>query len=301
MKEGFADIMCLEKAVITKVETEQLKKKLVEMDVLRLDELHPVLSGNKYFKLKYYLLEAIEQQKNTIVTFGGAFSNHIVSTAFMAKNNGLKSVGLIRGEKPLILSHTLQHAMAYGMEVKFLSRQAYAKKEHAGLSDDSNNYIINEGGEGDLGIKGASEILQLVKKEAYTHIVCAVGTGTMLKGLSEAIVPGQSVIAIPILKGFDSISNSGTMRAQTSSESVVFKTNYHWGGYAKTKPGLLNFMNRLYTETGIPTDFVYTGKLFYACMDLIEQDYFLPGTRLLVIHSGGLQGNGSLPPQTLDF
>lgn len=290
----------LEKAVVVTLELPLLREKRVSLDVLRLDQIHPIVSGNKYFKLKYYLQEALEQQKKVIITYGGAFSNHIVATAYMANSINLKSVGLIRGERPPVLSHTLQKAMELGMELSFISREAYAKKQDIKLAND-HNYIINEGGEGVLGIKGASEILQWVKKEKYTHVACAVGTATMLKGICSASMPTQSVIGIPVLKGFDNWRHSYAMPLHEYPENICLISNYHWGGYARANADLLAFMNDFYRQTQIPTDFVYTGKLLYAVMDLIEKNYFSPGSTLLVIHSGGLQGNASLPAQTLDF
>jgi 1-aminocyclopropane-1-carboxylate deaminase len=291
----------LERTVVVTLELPLLWEKGISLDVLRLDQIHPIVSGNKYFKLKYYLQEALEQQKKAIITYGGAFSNHIVATAYMANSINLKSVGLIRGERPPVLSHTLQKAMELGMDLNFISREAYAKKHDTELANNPHNYMINEGGEGALGIKGASEILQLVKKENYTHIACAVGTATMLKGICSASSPTQSVIGIPVLKGFDNWRHSYAMPLNEYPENICLITNYHWGGYARKNADLLAFMNNFYRQTQIPTDFVYTGKLFYAVMDLIEKNYFSPGSALLVIHSGGLQGNGSLLTQPLDF
>jgi 1-aminocyclopropane-1-carboxylate deaminase len=291
----------LEKAAVVTLELPLLREKGVLLSVLRLDQIHPIVSGNKYFKLKYYLQEALRQQKKAIITYGGAFSNHIVATAYMANSVNLKSVGLIRGERPKLLSHTLQKAMELGMDLNFISREAYAKKHNTELINNPDNYIINEGGEGALGIKGSSEILQLVKKENYTHIACAVGTATMLKGICSGSLPTQFVLGIPVLKGFDNWRDSYVMPLQEYPGNISLFPNYHGGGYARVNDDLLTFMNNFYQQTKIPTDFVYTAKLFYAMMDLIEKNYFSPGSAVLVIHSGGLQGNGSLPAQSLDF
>jgi 1-aminocyclopropane-1-carboxylate deaminase len=301
MDNGWNNIISPESAVIERVHLTYLSQKDIALDVLRLDKLHPVVSGNKYFKLKYYLQEAREQQKSTLVTFGGAYSNHIVATAFAAHHFKLKSIGIIRGEEPPVLSHTLRAAMAYGMALNFISRQAYKAKSTGAVSSNPGNYLVPEGGEGLPGIKGAAEILELVKKETYTHIICAIGTATMFRGICQSALPQHAVIGIPVLKGFESRHLEGEISTAIHSKEVVIFNQYHWGGYAKTRPELFAFMNDWYRQTQIPTDFVYTGKLLYAVVSLLLEGYFEAGSRLLVIHSGGLQGNQSLSPQTLDY
>jgi 1-aminocyclopropane-1-carboxylate deaminase len=258
--------------------------------VLRLDKIHPVVSGNKWFKLKYYLEEAANVNAETLLTFGGAYSNHIIAAAFAAREAGFRSIGVIRGERPQQLSPTLQAAISYGMELLFLSREAFKKKEQARevqelLSKLRNCYIIPEGGAGELGVKGCKEILPLADSyAAYSHILCALGTGTMFTGLQQAATADQQVIAIPVLKGMNGLFN-----------------NYHFGGYAQKTPELLAFMNDFYKRTEIPTDFVYTGKLLYAFTDLLRNNFFQPESNILLVHSGGLQGNTSLPKGTLQF
>lgn len=255
----------------------------VEMDVLRLDQLHPVISGNKWFKLKEWLQSAKESNRQGIVTFGGAWSNHIVAASFAAREAGLSSIGIIRGERPVSLSATLHDAEAYGMQLVFISRERYKQKEDpaclAAISAEyPNTVIIPEGGAGEPGIRGSMDILREIDSSPYSHILCAVGTGTTYKGLAAAAAPGQQVTGISVLA-----------------------PSYHFGGYARHTPELLDFINYFYETTGIPTDFVYTGKLFYAVMDMVRKDLFPPNTRLLVIHSGGLQGNQGLPPGVLHF
>jgi 1-aminocyclopropane-1-carboxylate deaminase len=301
MRNGWHDIIKASKAVVEELDLPQLREKKIRLDVLRLDEIHPIVSGNKYFKLKYYLQEAVQQQKKAIVTFGGPYSNHIIATAFSAKSFGFKSVGIIRGARPRQLSHTLQQALLYGMELEFVSREEYPAKHLAGGNSQPGKYYIPEGGSGFLGEKGASEIMDLVNGANYTHIICAVGTGTMLKGLLKASVTGQSIIGIPVLKGFENWQGLKDMGEESVTKQASLLCNHHWGGYAKSSPRLLQFMNDFFHQTQIPTDFVYTGKLFYALFELIGQSHFAPGSRLLAIHSGGLQGNGSLARQTLDF
>ena len=269
----------------------------IGLDVLRLDKIHPIISGNKWFKLKGWLQLATAGASRQIVTFGGAWSNHIIAAAYAAKLAGLRATGIIRGEEPARLSDTLQAAAGYGMQLEFISRGTYQQKEDpAFLRQLSDRYpgsiIIPEGGAGASGIAGSREILDTVDRSRYTHILCAVGTATMYQGLVAAALPGQSVIGIAVLKGFP---------APPEGQPNRIIPGYHFGGYARQTTALLDFMNEFHQATGIPSDFVYTGKLFYAALDLIRGDLFPARSRLLVIHSGGLQGNRSLPPGRLHF
>lgn len=276
------------------------------VDVLRLDLLHPVVSGNKWFKLKEYINAAKTASKTTLLTFGGAYSNHIVATAAAAKMNGLKSIGIIRGEKPEVLSPTLLAAMSYEMHLHFLSRTAYREKSLP--TDIYINHnpedisVVPEGGYGSLGAKGAEDILRENETTSYTHIVSAVGTGTTLAGLINAGTAEQKIIGIPVLK------NAFSLRQEIQNLLPVEKhnafellTDYHFGGYAKHNAALLNFMNEFYRQTAVPTDFVYTGKTFFAAVDLLKKGYFPAGSKILLIHTGGLQGNASLKKEALIF
>lgn len=275
------------------------------VDVLRLDLLHPVISGNKWFKLKEYLNDVQLQSKKTILTFGGAFSNHIVATAAAAKLNGLKSIGIIRGEQPINLSDTLKDAMSFGMELFFISRNDYKNKTipNEVLNLYKNDlYVINEGGYGTKGMQGSATILSEVNASTYTHIIAAVGTGTTLAGLTSAAQPHQKIIGISALKNNLSLQNEIEALLPTQKhQQFHLLHNYHFGGYAKYNEALIQFMNEWYDETKIPSDFVYTGKLFFALNDFIHKNYFPANSKILVIHSGGLQGNRSLPKGTLIF
>lgn len=269
-----------------------------EVFVLRADAIDPVISGNKWFKLRYYLAEAIEQNKTRIVTYGGAFSNHIIATAAACKAAGLACAGIIRGEQPLVLSHTLLQAQALGMQLYFISRQDYAAKTAPEWLSEKTDYCIAEGGYGKTGAKGAATMLTGI--ESFTHILCAVGTGTTLAGIITA-APGTKVIGISSLKNNTSLASEVAALTNTKADNVDILHQFHFGGYAKQKPELLAFMNKLYQQTGIPTDFVYTGKLFYGFDELVRQNYFAAGSKILLIHSGGLQGNLSLPKGTLMY
>lgn len=284
--------------------TDELKEKDAVAYILRLDKLHPVVSGNKWFKLKHYLKEAAESGKKTLITFGGAYSNHIVATAYAAMAKGFTSAGIIRGEKPAQLSPTLQEAMNYGMELFFVSRESFKRKEEDEhiqtiINGFKDAYLIPEGGAGEPGIKGCREILSLAEHHPYSHIICAVGTGTMYAGIVNASAVHQQVIGIPVLKG---MSNPETEYSAIQKQPNTFwLADYHFGGYAKKTPALIRFMNDFFEKTGVPTDFVYTGKLMYAFTDLLKKNFFERGSRVLLIHSGGLQGNKSLPEGTLTF
>ncbi|MEO6914521.1 MAG: pyridoxal-phosphate dependent enzyme [Chitinophagaceae bacterium] len=285
----------------------------IHADVLRLDKIHSIISGNKWFKLKYHLLEAIRRKSPTVLTFGGAWSNHIVASAWACKVAGIPSIGIIRGEQPLTYSDTLNAASDLDMQLVFVSREAYqAYTSQPGAMSDKfidaqaiprNACIIPAGGAGGPGIKGASEILELTDAPGYTHIACSIGTSTMFAGLVQAAAIEQTIIGIPALKGFH--QNAEQINAMIGRRSKHpnwhIADNYHFGGYARKTPELIHFMNELYCQTGIETDFVYTGKLFFACSNLATQHFFPPGSRLLIIHSGGLQGNTSLSKNILQF
>ncbi len=278
--------------------------KNIQCDVLRLDQLHPVVSGNKWFKLRYYLADAIEKRKQRITTFGGAYSNHIVATAFACKEAGLSSRGIIRGEKPPQISASLAEAIDYGMELIYVSRHAYKNKEDI-LQQFSteHDYWINEGGYGVEGMCGAKDILQSADTSSYTHIICACGTGTTLAGLVEASLLHQKCIGISVLKGHVNLAHDvmELLPAEHQDKSFEVFHQYHFGGYAKHPKELIDFMNELWRQELLPTDMVYTAKLVFGVKDLIGKEYFTSDDKILIIHSGGLQGNRSLPAGTLDF
>lgn len=282
-------------------------EKNIRVDALRLDKIHPVISGNKFFKLKYHLQHARENGYKGILTFGGAWSNHLVAAACAARLNQLSSIGMVRGEKPVQLAETLKQAAAYGMQLNFLSRHKYHQKENPEFLQTLQKnypgyYIIPEGGGGERGIQGASEIMNLVQKKDYTHIACAIGTGAMYCGILRNTLPGQNMLGIPVLKGFTELNNHlSAYIGKDRQQDCHFFHDYHFGGYARYPAALIEFMNAFYAATSIPTDFVYTAKLFYAISHLAQKDFFATGSRILVIHSGGLQGNSSLKKGTLNL
>jgi len=275
-------------------------QKDVEVAVLRLDKLHSVISGNKWFKLRFYLDHAVKQQKKGLLTFGGAWSNHIVATAAACRLQGLQAIGIIRGEEPSLYSAALEEAKQAGMQLHFITRADYKEKQIPAGIDVNEYLLVPEGGYGEEGARGASTILEIPNR-SFTHYICAAGTGTMTAGLVNAAPAGSEVISISMLKNNHGLEGMINRLLQPAHNSWQLLHEYSLGGYAKHTPGLLQFMNEFYAGTGIPSDFVYTGKLFYAVSDLIKKSFFPAGSRLLVIHSGGLQGNRSLPKGTLIF
>lgn len=268
-----------------------------QVEVLRLDRIHPIISGNKWFKLRYYIADTLQKKKTEIVTFGGAWSNHIVATAAAAAEAGLKSTGIIRGEEPRQYSPTLQKAAELGMQLFFQSRADYKNKTVPSHLQNDYTCIIPEGGYGKLGAAGAGTIWELINKP-FDAVCCACGTGTMLAGLALAAPAGTRITGVSVLKNNHSLQEEITTLTGTQTNWELLH-GFHNGGYARYTPEQIRFMNELYKATGIPSDIVYTGKLFMATAQLIRDNYFPRDKRLLLIHSGGLQGNTSLPGHTL--
>ena len=297
----------LTNAVVQPLAAEVGKERNVSIDVLRLDRIHPVISGNKWFKLKYHLQQAQQQHKKGILTFGGAWSNHLVATALACYQAGLKSIGIIRGEQPFVFSGTLEEVQDYNMQLQFIARDLYSNEAAiipALQEQYPDYYIVPQGGQSPLGVQGAAEILQLTQIESYSHVTCAVGTGTMLAGLVHAALPHQQVIGICSLKipGDDNNSlNTFVKPYAANGRNYTIFYDYHFGGYARKTGELISFMNAIFQKHDLPTDFVYTGKLLFGIMHLVQTGYFQTGSRILIVHSGGLQGNRSLPAGTLTF
>lgn len=288
----------------------------IACDVLRLDQIHTVISGNKWYKLRYYLEEAIHVKAKTIASFGGPYSNHLVALAFASKLAGLNSIGYVRRNDGEPITTSLQEAITYGMEIINLGRTTFQEKKNELISLNAKNinetYFVDEGGYGILGAMGASTIISdwehsIINSDginpihAYDYIVCAVGTGTMMAGIINAAATHQHILGIPVLKNEGSIKDEINILVKNKNASFELKYDFHQGGYAKTTTEQINFMNKLWEHAQLPTDIVYTGKLFYAMEQLLEQNYFKQGSKVLVVHSGGLQGNRSLEKGVLHF
>lgn len=275
-----------------------------KVDLLRLDLLHPIVSGNKFYKLRHYIEFALAKGVSTVASFGGPYSNHIVALAYTAKEAGLKSIGYIRTNADEPMTPSLKEAKAYGMELVYSGRTDFQSKKEAILQSSESNtdcYFIDEGGYGIVGAKGAATILTENNTTQYDYIICAVGTGTMLAGIINAAEPNQKIIGIPVLKNEGSIESEINALLEDKNRPYTLLHQFHQGGYAKTNPMMLDFMNRLWDAEKIPTDIVYTSKLLFGVGQLIKENYFEKNATILVIHSGGLQGNRSLPEGSLKF
>ncbi|UCS94118.1 pyridoxal-phosphate dependent enzyme [Echinicola marina] len=269
----------------------------LEIIVKRLDLIHPLISGNKFFKLKYNLIEAVHRGHDTLLTFGGAYSNHIQASAAAAKAAQLKAIGIIRGEKQKILNPTLATAEENGMLLSYMDRESYRKKDlketiEALHQQFGKFFLIPEGGTNELAIKGCKEIIN--EKDRQMDFICAsIGTGGTITGLLGAASERQKVLGFSSLKGHFILNEIDHLLAkygvQPKCAYEIF-TEYHFGGYAKHKPELLNFIKAFNNQYQIPLDPIYTGKLFYGVFDLIQKGYFPSGSKIMLIHSGGLQG-----------
>lgn len=276
------------------VELPILQEKQVSLAIKREDLIHPLISGNKFRKLKYNLLEAQKGGFDTILTYGGAFSNHIAATAYAGLESGFKTIGVIRGQELHDKWHentTLKLAHEHGMQFHFISREEYRKKEKTVEVELLEAllgpfYRIPEGGSNALAVMGCEEIL--MKNDAPFDVICtSVGTGGTIAGLSNAANSNQRVLGFPALKE-DFLKED--IRKFAHKENWELQTNYHFGGYAKATQELIDFINEFKRETQIPLDPIYTGKLVFGILDMVKKDQFQPSTKILAVHTGGLQG-----------
>ena len=285
--------------VICPIKNDLFEKNNVHVFMLRLDEIHPVISGNKLFKLVYFLEEAKISSHKTIITFGGAYSNHLAATAFAAKALNLKSIGIVRGEKPKTLSPTLLFCLRHGMQLKFISRTLYQQKNENNFLEDvktkfGNHIFIPEGGCSVKGKEGASLINQYFTDKNFTHICLPVGTATTFAGIVDANKNETEIIGFPVLKNFNDVQQRLEELKVNSERKYSVIGDYHFGGYAKKTGELISFMKSFYAANKIELDFVYTAKMMFGIYDLIEKKFFKEGSKILSIHTGGLQGNQSL-------
>ena len=264
----------------------------VRLLVKREDLNHPLVSGNKWWKLKYNLAEASQKNLKTLLTYGGAYSNHIFATAAAASELGFHSIGIIRGEEVLPLNPTLAFARDQGMALHYISREAYrTKSEVARLKEQFDNfYLIPEGGSNSLAIKGVKEFATRLDG-SYDYLCCAVGTGGTLGGLIEGVPVDKKILGFPVLKGgqflIDDIKKLSEKAKHLSNWQLRY--DYHFGGYAKVTPELVQFVNRFKSVHDVPLELVYTGKMMAGVYNLISQGFFSRGTTILAIHTGGLQ------------
>ena len=271
-----------------------IQYKNINITVKRLDLVHPQISGNKFFKLKYNFLKAQSLGLKNILTFGGAYSNHIAATAYAAHLFGFTSVGIIRGEelanKPL--NPTLSNAEQFGMRLVFVSRDFYKQKQQAEYLNELHtefpeHYVIPEGGTNTLAIKGCKEILSQYDQQNFDVICCAIGTGGTITGLIEASAPHQKILGFSALKG-DFLNKDVAQLTQKTNWQII--DDYCQGGYAKITSELIQFIKDFEHTYAIPLEHIYTAKLFLGLFDLIDRQHFPVHNKILVMHTGGLQG-----------
>lgn len=266
----------------------------IQLDILREDLNHALIQGNKFRKLKYNLIEASNQGLDTLLTFGGAYSNHIHATAAAGKAFGFETIGIIRGEELAFqeLNATLQEAYDFGMKFKFVTRNDYRQKHTETFITQlkkqfSEAYILPEGGTNLLAVKGCEEILDH-RTVDYDYICLPMGTAGTISGVIRSANPQQKVLGFPALKNASFLKDE--IEKFTSKMNYELINAYHFGGYAKFSAELVNFVNYFNQEFQILLDPIYNAKMMFGIMDLIQQQYFPQGSRVLAIHTGGLQG-----------
>jgi len=281
-------------SILTKIDDPLLDEYPIELWVKRDDMLHPIISGNKWRKLKYSLDHALSLHADTLISMGGAYSNHLHALAYVGKALGLKTIGFIRGEQPETLTPTLCELKNWGMELKFVSRSDYRLlRQYKGCLDlpglKPRQYWLPEGGAQALALQGVAELVNEI--DVGYDILCApCGTGATLAGMIEAVPDQVSIM------GFAALKNAGFLRADVQSLLPQSRTNwqinldYHFGGFAKTSAELMAFIADFEHKTRIPLEPVYTGKMMYALYDLITKRTLKPGQRIIAVHTGGLQG-----------
>lgn len=294
MFQSYADIEPLQAA--------EFADKNITVSVLRLDRYLPQLSGNKYFKLKYNLLHVVEAGFTTVISFGGAYSNHLHALAFACQRLGIQLVAVIRGERAAQLSATLEDIEAMGGHLKFVSRQEYKQRHNSDYQSDltaqyANAYLIPEGGSNTLALQGSREIVDHIRyhlDDQFDTVLVACGTGATAAGIAAGLTERQRVLAISVLKSAFGLKDDikrllVEAQVQPQADWQVLH-DYAGAGYGKCDKPLAEFIRHFKENTGIETEPVYTGKLFNALFSMAQADYFKPDERLVVIHSGGMQG-----------
>ena len=277
----------------------------IHLYMLRTDLNHPLINKNKLFKLKYNLQQATQLNKKALLTFGGAFSNHIAATAAAGKEYGFETIGIIRGEKYPELNPTLKFAAECGMQLHYVPRSLYQNKKQLytyvnNLFVAENSYLIPEGGANELGVKGCKEIIDSVGIN-FDYITCACGTGTTLSGIAQSLNNNQKAMGFQVLKSEGYIKKEvEKWLNENDRNNWIINEDYHFGGYAKIKKELTDFIIWFEQANKIPLDFLYTGKMMFGIYDLIQKGFFKQGQTIISVHTGGLQGNKGFN-RSLDF
>lgn len=282
--------------------SEKKVRLFLKRDDLLYDPAAPDFNGNKWRKMKYNLLAAREQQKDTLLTFGGAYSNHIAATAAAAKLFGFKSIGIIRGERPAELNPTLKRVLQQGMHLDFITRTAYRGKNDPEFIQSlhkkyGNFYLLPEGGTNDLALKGCAEIVDEVEndfpEQLPEFICCGCGTGGTFAGIVSGIDERTRAIGFSALKGSFHTEEVENLLDQYRGKKYTnweINNDYHFGGFAKHKPELIDFINQFKKDFNVQLEPLYTGKMLFGIFDLLQKDFFPEGSTILAVHTGGLQG-----------
>jgi len=264
----------------------------IEVYIKRDDLIDPIVSGNKWRKIKYTLIDCIQKSKNHIVTFGGAYSNHLPAVAKVCNALGLKSTAFVRGDELTVNSNShLQYCYSQGMELIFVERHLYKNKRELVqqyYNDANNIYLVDEGGRGELGAKGCEDIITETDID-FDHIFVCVGTGTTLAGIANAAAHKFSntiINGIVVLKGAEEIEKD--IKELCPFNNWVLHHDFHFGGYGKTNNELDNFIEKYILETGMHIEFAYTGKMFFGIEELTRTNYLKSGQKVLVVHTGGV-------------
>ncbi|MEQ6125221.1 pyridoxal-phosphate dependent enzyme [Pseudotenacibaculum sp. MALMAid0570] len=277
----------------------ELEERNIQLFIKREDQIHQDVSGNKFRKLKYNIQEAKKQAQTTLLTFGGAFSNHILAAAIAGKVSGFKTIGIIRGEelgesleKTFLSNATLKKAYENGMQLEFISRDKYRQKTTPEFLNELQStygrfYLIPEGGTNELAIQGCEEILTNEDAQ-FDYICCCVGTGGTISGLIRSTGKHQKVIGFPALKG--NFLNDEVKRFVADRDNWNLVDQYHFGGYGKFSESLISFINTFKQQTKIPLDPIYTGKMMFGILEMIRKEEIPNNSKILMIHTGGLQG-----------
>ena len=285
-------------SILTKIDDRLLDHYQIELWIKRDDLLHPVISGNKWRKLKYILDAVMSSGMHTIVSMGGAYSNHLHALAYAGHVLGLKTIGIIRGEQPTLLNPTLLDMQQWGMTLKFVSRSEY--RDFRQFKDGRNvpsltpgQYWLPEGGATALALKGVAELVDEIDIP-YDTLCVPCGTGTTLAGIISAVPENLSVLGFSALKNSDFLATDVESLLNRPVCSWQIIRDYHFGGFAKTSAELASFMENFEKKTAIPLEPIYTGKMMYGLYDLIKKHHFKSGQRIIALHTGGLQGKRKL-------
>lgn len=280
---------------VQRLEHELLQRRSVELSVLRLDALDQCLGGNKWFKLQAYLRDARSLGYMRLLSFGGAWSNHLYALAAAGQRFGFSTIGIVRGERPVGLNPLLADLQSMGMQLVYVSRSEYRRRNEAAYLDQLRAqfgpcYVIPEGGAGALGVQGAANMLPVSLRNVYDVFALACGSGTSAAGLISVLPGSAQLCGFSVLKDGGTLQRAVATMAPNAQASWRIESRFAGAGFARASSELVRFMDAFSASTGVPLEPVYTGKLFMGLFTLIEQGDFAASTRILALHTGGLQG-----------